>query len=146
MSYLCLAFYTVKKDKDAGELPEPENPAQFKAALIFGLLYGVILLLVAFAKEQFGNEGLYIVAIISGLTDVDAITLSMSNMIKGGGVSTSLGWKLILLASLANLLFKGIMAMVIGTGKIVKWLALTFGLSIAIGMITIFLWPENWHF
>ncbi|MDT0677110.1 MgtC/SapB family protein [Autumnicola musiva] len=139
-------FYNIKKDKDTGELPEPENPAQFKAALIFGLLYGLILLLVAFTKEQFGNQGLYVVAIISGLTDVDAITLSMSKMIKNGGVSTQLGWKLILLASLANLLFKGIMAMIIGTGKIVKWLALSFGLSIAIGLLTIFLWPENWHF
>jgi uncharacterized membrane protein (DUF4010 family) len=139
-------FYNIKRDKEAEELPEPENPAQFKTALVFGFLYGLILLLVAFAKDQFGSEGLYIVAIISGLTDVDAITLSLAQMIKGGEVETNLGWKLILLASLANLLFKGVMAAVIGTGKIVKWLVIAFGLSILVGLLTIFLWPEAWHF
>lgn len=147
MGIICAwLFYIIKSDDESEELPEPENPAQLKAALIFGLLYGLILLLVAFTKEQFGSGGLYIVAIISGLTDVDAITLSLAQMIKGDELETNLGWKLILLASLSNLLFKGIMAAVIGTGKIVKWLAIAFGLSITVGLLTIFLWPEAWHF
>ncbi|MDT0645453.1 MgtC/SapB family protein [Zunongwangia sp. F260] len=147
MGIICAwLFYIIKSDDESEELPEPENPAQLKAALIFGFLYGLILLLVAFTKEQFGSGGLYIVAIISGLTDVDAITLSMAQMIKGGEVETNLGWKLILLASLSNLLFKGVMAAIIGTGKIAKWLAIAFGLSIAAGLLTIFLWPQAWHF
>ncbi|MDT0685104.1 MgtC/SapB family protein [Autumnicola psychrophila] len=147
MGIICAwLFYTIKSDDESEELPEPENPAQLKAALIFGFLYGLILLLVAFTKEQFGSGGLYIVAIISGLTDVDAITLSLAQMIKGDELETNLGWKLILLASLSNLLFKGVMAAIIGTGKIVKWLAIAFGLSIAVGLLTIFLWPQAWHF
>jgi len=147
MSVLCVGlFYWINKEGAAKEMPQPENPAQFKSALIFGLLYGFILLAVAFAKEKFGGEGLYVVAVVSGLTDVDAITLSLSNLMKKDGLDTATGWRLILLASLSNLLFKGIMAAVLGTKKLMKWIGISFGISIATGLLIIWLWPENWHF
>lgn len=145
MILLCVGlFYLFNNDKKDDEMPEPKNPAQFKSALIFGLLYGFILLAVAFTKEEFGNEALYIVAIISGLTDVDAITLSLSQTMKGGGLNTETGWRLILLASLSNLLFKGIMAAVLGTKELTKWIAISFGISIAAGLLLMWLWPETW--
>ncbi len=146
MAALCVfLFYQINKDDDKQEMPEPENPAQFKSALIFGLLYGVILLAVAFTKEKFGNEALYVVSVISGLTDVDAITLSLSQLIKNGSLETSSGWRLILLASLSNLLFKGIMASVLGTRKLMRWVSITFGIAIASGILIMWLWPEAWH-
>lgn len=139
-------FYLINKEEKGDTMPEPENPAQFKSALIFGLLYGLILLAVAFTKQEFGNEALYAVAIISGLTDVDAITLSLSQLIKRGSLDTSLGWKLILLAALSNLLFKGVMAASLGTKKLAKLIAICFGISICSGLLIIWLWPESWHF
>ena len=145
MILLCVGlFYLFNNDEKDDEMPEPKNPAQFKSALIFGLLYGLILLAVAFTKEEFGNEALYIVAIISGLTDVDAITLSLSQTMKGGGLKTETGWRLILLASLSNLLFKGIMAAILGTKELTKWVAISFGISIAAGLLLMWLWPETW--
>lgn len=146
LSGLCVwLFFRVNKKSDEEELPEPENPAQFKTALVFGLLYGLILLVVAFAKEEFGNQGLYVVAVISGLTDVDAITLSLSRMMKTGSIEVASGWKLILLASLSNLLFKGIVAVSIGTKRLLKWIGIAFGAAIVIGLLTIWLWPSAWH-
>ena len=139
-------FYLNSKDAKGNEMPEPDNPAQLKSAIIFGLLYGFILLLVAFTKKQFGNEGLYIVSIISGLTDVDAITLSLSQMIKAERLQTDLGWKLILIASISNLVFKGVMAIVIGAKEIAKWIAVAFGIAVASGLLIIWLWPQSWHF
>lgn len=148
MALLCVAlFYLINKDSsEEDEMPEPKNPAQFKSALIFGLLYGLILLAVAFTKETFGNEALYVVSIISGLTDVDAITLSLSQLMKTGGLETSSGWRLILLASLSNLAFKGIMAATLGTRKLAKWVGISFGLSIIAGLLLMWLWPDSWHF
>lgn len=147
MALVCLGlFYFINKEGVDKDMPEPENPAQFKSALIFGLLYGFILLAVAFAKEKFGSEGLYVVAVVSGLTDVDAITLSLSNLMKKDGLDTGTGWRLILLASLSNLFFKGILAAVLGTKKLMKWVGISFGISIATGLLIIWLWPENWHF
>jgi len=147
MTLVCVGlFYLINKEDSDKDMPEPENPAQFKSALVFGLLYGVILLAVAFAKEKFGNDGLYIVALVSGLTDVDAITLSLSNLMKKEGLDTHTGWRLILLASLSNLLFKGVLAAVLGTKKLMKWVGFAFGVSIASGLLIIWLWPQNWHF
>ncbi|WP_044402645.1 MgtC/SapB family protein [Lacinutrix sp. Hel_I_90] len=140
-------FYFINKDlSKSEEMPEPENPAQFKSALIFGLLYGIILLAVAFSKEKFGNNALYIVSIISGLTDVDAITLSLSQLIKEGNLKATFGWKLILLAGLSNMLFKGVMAMVLGAKALAKWIIISFGVIITAGLLIMWLWPESWHF
>ncbi len=147
MAIICtVLFYLINKDNTDDEMPEPENPAQFKSALIFGLLYGLILLAVAFTKKEFGNEALYAVAIISGLTDVDAITLSLSQLMKGDSLATTTGWRLILLATLSNLLFKGIMAAVLGSKGLAKWIGISFGLSIVFGLFIIWLWPNSWHF
>jgi len=146
MALICLGmFYSINKDSKDDTMPEPENPAEFKSALVFGLIYGAILLAVAFANEEFGDDALYIVAIISGLTDVDAITLSLSQLIKIDALNVSTGWKLILLASLSNLVFKGVMAGILGTKQLAKWIALSFGVAITVGIFLIWLWPASWH-
>ena len=147
MTLLCIfLFYSINKDKEENEMPEPENPAQFKTALLFGLLYGGVLLAVAFTKKEFGDEALIIVTILSGLTDVNAITLSLSKLMQGGGLETSTGWRLILLAALSNLFFKGIIAAALGTKRLLKWIGIVFGIAIVFGLLIIWLWPENWHF
>ncbi len=139
---LCvLLFYFIQKEDQDDTMPEPKNPAQFKSALIFGLLYGLILLGVAFVNEEMGTEAMYIVAILSGLTDVDAITLSLSQIMKNGSMEVDRGWRLILLASLSNLFFKGVLAVVLGTKVLAKWVSILFGIAIAAGLLIIWLWP-----
>ncbi|MCO6477342.1 MAG: MgtC/SapB family protein [Phaeodactylibacter sp.] len=59
--------------------PEIGNPINFKEALFFALIYIAIQFVVGYAEEQFGDKGVYIASAISGLTDVDAITISMAN-------------------------------------------------------------------
>ncbi|MBC2838924.1 MgtC/SapB family protein [Robiginitalea sp. SC105] len=143
---LCVWMYLrISRDQSLDAIPEPKNPAQFKSALVFGLLYGLILLAVAFIKQEYGNEALYGLAVVSGLTDVDAITLSLSQLMRQDRLDISTGWKLILLASLSNLAFKGAMAAVLGTRKLGRWIGACFGLSLVIGLFIIWLWPENWH-
>lgn len=147
MALICLGlFYIISKNEVDDKMPEPENPAQFKSALIFGLLYGAILLAVAFTDQEFGDGALYIVAIVSGLTDVDAITLSLAQMMKTEGLNTSIGWRLILLAILSNLIFKGIMAAVLGSRQLAKWIGISFGSTLVFGLAVMWLWPESWHF
>ena len=122
MALLCgFMFYKIQKEKRNDTMPEPKNPAQLKTAITFGLLYGIMLLAVAFLNEKFDEDALYIAAVISGLTDVDAITLSLSQIIKQGDLKVDIGWRLILLASLSNLLFKGILAVILGTKRLAKW-------------------------
>lgn len=58
------------------------------------------------AKEHFGSGGLYVVAVLDGLTDRDAITLSISQLATDERLDAGTGWRLILVASLANSFFK----------------------------------------
>jgi len=63
---------------------ELKNPLQFFTALQFGLLLGVILLLATAMEKWYGDQGIYLLALFSGLMDVDAITLSLSRMAEEG--------------------------------------------------------------
>lgn len=131
-------FYFSKNDNSI--MPEPENPAQFKTAVIFAILYAVILLAIAFVKDKFSAVGLYIVAIISGLTDMDAITLSLSNMMNDGKIEATSGWSLILLAALSNLVFKGGIVAFLGNKKLLKIIAPAFSLTLLVGALVWWFW------
>ncbi|MBB4079834.1 uncharacterized membrane protein (DUF4010 family) [Lewinella aquimaris] len=144
MALICLGLYLFNTEKDEEELPDPDNPAQLKAALIFGGLYALIIFAVAVVKDYFGQQGLYVVAIISGLTDVDAITLSLSNTIRSGGLTAERGWSLILLAALSNMVFKAGMAVVLGSRRLATYIIVATGATLGAGALVLWLWPESW--
>jgi uncharacterized membrane protein (DUF4010 family) len=139
MALLAVILFYYNKN-DTQQTPEPDNPAQFKTAIIFAFLYAVILLAIAFVKDKFGQVGLYFVAIISGLTDMDAITLSLSNMMNDERIEAATGWNLILLAALSNLVFKGAIAVFIGNRKLAKIIIPTFGLTLLAGGLVWWFW------
>ena len=98
-------------------MPEQENPARLQVALTFAGLYVVILFAVSAAREHLGSDAIYIVAFVSGLTDVDAMTLSVGQLFSRGNLEADTAWRAIFLASLANLLFKVGAACVLGTAE-----------------------------
>jgi uncharacterized membrane protein (DUF4010 family) len=131
-----------KQRKGDFKMQDQKNPAELKSAITFGLLYAVISFLSAAAKDKFGIEGLYVVSILSGLTDMDAITLSTAKMAEQKTIDASLGWRLILIAFLANLVFKGGIAMVIAGKDFAKTITLLFGIAILTGLAILFIWPS----
>jgi uncharacterized membrane protein (DUF4010 family) len=140
MVILALGTYALSRQKGDG-LPEQGNPAELKSALIFAGLYAVVLFAIAVAQHYLGNRGLYIVAVISGLTDMDAITLSTAQLVNQGGVDHRTGWRVIVLASMANLVFKGGTVIAISGRKLGRRIAVLFGIAIAAGAGVIFFWP-----
>jgi uncharacterized membrane protein (DUF4010 family) len=127
--------------REKAEPPEPANPAQLKSALVFGALYAAVLLAVAFAQERFGTAGLFTVAALSGLTDMDAITLSTARLVSGGGLDPATGWRAILLAALSNLVFKAGTVAVLGSRRMLGRVAVLFGAALAAGGLIFWLWP-----
>jgi uncharacterized membrane protein (DUF4010 family) len=127
--------------KEPAELGEQKNPAHLEAALLFALVYALIKLAVAAAKEHYGTAGLYGVGVISGLTDMDAITLSTARLVETNGVEASIGWRTILIAALANLAFKGTAVAILGTPQLFIRVAFLFGLSLVAGGLIFWLWP-----
>ncbi len=123
------------------EMPEHGNPSELKSALWFGLLYAVVVFAIAAAKQHFGERGLYFVAGLSGLTDMDAITLSTSQLVNTGRLDPSHGWKLILIASMSNLVFKAAIVAVLDRGLLLKAIIVPFCLTLAAGAFLLSLWP-----
>ncbi|WP_162427368.1 MgtC/SapB family protein [Pontibacter pudoricolor] len=142
MAVLIVLGFFFKKE-NAGRMPEQENPAQLKTALIFGAIYAIVIVATSAAKDHFGNSGLYIVAIISGLTDVDAITLSTSRLMNAETIDQQTGWKVIMIAALSNIGFKGAMVAVLANRPLFVRVALLFGLSLVAGLLIVWLWPER---
>lgn len=141
LGLLALAMM-LKGGGDKAALPEPENPSELKPAMIFAALYAVVLLAVAAAKEYFGNRGMYAVALLSGLTDMDAITLSVAQLVEQGRLPAQTGWRLVVAASLANLVFKGGTVVMLGSRALRGWIAALFGSALAVGGLILWLWPR----
>ena len=122
-------WYGVRRNS-APTMPEQENPTQLKSAVVFGVMYAVVLFALAAAEKYIGGEGLYAVAAISGLTDMDAITLSTARMsIEDPKIAES-GWRLIVVAALSNLTFKSAIAGVLGGWQLLRRIALLFSIPL----------------
>lgn len=134
MALLAVGMYCLARGEHE-ELPQPGNPAELTSALLFGGLYAVVRLAVAAAKNSLGETGLYGVAVLSGLHDLDAITLSTAQLVDRGQVEPQTGWRLILIATLSNLVFKGCLVAVLGHRRLLYWVAVLFGASLAGGLL-----------
>ena len=121
---------------------EGQQPADLKTAFTFAALYVVVLFAVAYAKERAGTRGLYLVSALSGLTDVDAITLSVARLVGSGQIDPSQGWRLVVVGLLSNLVFKGAMAAVLGDRRLRRWIVLIFGAELVAGAAVLALWPS----
>lgn len=100
--------------KDALPIPQTRNPTELRAAVGFGLLYAAVLLCAAWLSDIAGQGGLYLLALASGLTDVDAIALSTLRLHTTGKIESLPAAISILLAMLANLGFKAGLAFALG--------------------------------
>ncbi len=141
MAGITLGLFFVASPEREDSMYEEEAPSDLRTALVFGLLYAVVLLAVAAAKEHFGPRGLFFVAALSGLTDMDAITLSTAQLIQSGQLTADTGWRMILVGGMSNLVFKGAAVALIGGRKPLRWVAPVFGLSLAAGALLLWLWP-----
>jgi uncharacterized membrane protein (DUF4010 family) len=91
---------------------------------------------------------LYWIAGISGLTDVDAITLSTAKMFSEDRVDGDVAWRVILIATLSNLLFKTGAVALLGSRRLLLIVSVAFAIAITGGVALLLLWPAEWmaHF
>ena len=139
VALVTLLWFWWRGQSDA--MPAQENPSELKSALIFGALYAGILFAVAFVKETFGDRGLYFVAGLSGLTDVDAITLSTSQLVNLNRLDASYGWRLIVVATMSNLVFKAGTVVALGHRALALRVCACFGAVLLVGILFLWFWP-----
>ena len=101
------AFLYLAPHNDDEEDMQITNPFELRPAITFGLLFGLILLIARAAQMYLGDTGVFISAFVSGLADVDAITLSMAELSGSGDITMSTAARAIIIAIMANTLVKG---------------------------------------
>jgi len=92
-----------------------KNPLQLSEAIKFALLFGVIYGSIKLVEAKFGQTGVYVISFLSGLTDVDAITLSLSQMSKTKEIMLTTALYGIVIASLTNTFVKLLIAFYLGS-------------------------------
>jgi uncharacterized membrane protein (DUF4010 family) len=120
MVYVALLYRRLGIDGTDSELPALEvgNPAELKVAIGFAVSFALVLLLVAWMNDIFSDTGVFIIAFFSGLTDVDAITVSNIRLYSLGNLSANVTVIAVVVAFVANLLFKLGVVYVVGSSDL----------------------------
>jgi len=121
-----------------------KNPLQLSEAIKFGLLFGIIYGAINMVENHYGDIGVYIVSTLSGITDVDAITLSLSQLASDQKLTFQTSAAGIVIASAMNSLVKLGIVFWMG-GRAIGW-RLTLFFLVTLGMMGAGLWGNYFFF
>ena len=121
-------------------MPQQTNPTQLKSAVVFGLIYAAVLLALALAKHLWNGQGLYAVAFFSGLTEMDAVTLSTARLSLSDATVATDGWRMIVVAAMANLISKASIAGILGGRRLLAQIAAWFAIPMLGGAALLAWW------
>lgn len=97
---------------------EAQNPTQLRVAAGFGLVYAAVLFGAAWLSQTWGSSGLYAMATVSGIADVDAISLSSLQLFNTGKIDARTAVTAIVVAYLANIVIKFAITLVAGSAAL----------------------------
>jgi uncharacterized membrane protein (DUF4010 family) len=118
LGYGLYLFLSQRPPEEAEEVAF-SNPFELGAALKFGLLFAVVLLVSKAASLYAGDVGVYLSSFITGLPDADAVTLSMARLSGvGGGLGLRTGARAIVIGAMANTLTKAGIVLVTGSPQL----------------------------
>lgn len=98
------------------------NPIDLKSALTYGLVLTVLFVSVRATEAWLGDKGIYLLSAISGIADVDAVSLSLAEA-ANQGLSESVAYFGILIAVAVNTLVKAGIVFVIAGKRLARWCA-----------------------
>jgi len=135
-----LSAWLVRR-RDVGQAPgmaRVSNPLELRMALVFGGLLALVILLGKAALNFFGESGLYLLAAVSGIADVDAINLTLSRMSLTELPLEVVVWGIII-ASSSNTLLKGLLAVSVGGAGMGLRVLLPLFVAATSGLLTVWL-------
>jgi len=127
---------TFRRQEEPTEHPTVKNPFELGSAIKVGLMFGVVLLLTKAATEYLGTEGLYVVSLVSGGTDVDAVVVASAKHATEG-LDAVVATTSIVIAIAANTIVKTVLAWSIGKSALGKRVAVTGALIIVAGGVAL---------
>jgi uncharacterized membrane protein (DUF4010 family) len=117
---------------------EMTNPFSLMPALKFAAIYAAVLVISRAASDNYGAGGVYAAAILTGLVDVNAITLSAASLVAKGQLPTHVGVLAVVLAAASNTIVKAGITLFFGSPKMFKKVLPWFAAILALGGIAVF--------
>jgi uncharacterized membrane protein (DUF4010 family) len=111
---ICLLLWRRGRSTEKAEVESGHNPFELGDAIKFGALFAVVIFVAKVAQVYFGNTGLYLAGALAGLTDVDAIALSMAHLAQQDPASSGPAARTIVIAVISNTMVKCGMAIWLG--------------------------------
>ena len=125
----------ITREQTATEEKRLNNPFSLKQAFKLGAAYAIIRLAAAAAKHFFSDAGLYAAAALAGLTNVDAITISVTRMYSHDDIGSDVAALSIAIAVLSNTFVKAGIAFFIGGKRVGRFVGLVLLPSAALGIL-----------
>jgi len=122
-----------ERERSHPEEPELRNPFALGTALKFGLLLAAIVLLAEGLRRLFGETGVYMLAAVGGLADVDAVTLSLAR-VAGRTLDLETAARGIVLVTVVNSVVKGALCAGIARAPLARLVGGRIALVIAAGL------------
>ena len=112
------------------------HPLKLSTAIKFGLAFAVVLIIVEIAQELFGSIGVYFASAITGLTDVDAIALSVSRLASNAQLDIRVAGMAVVIAVLMNTIAKGAIAYFMGSRDLRRTVMRAFSAIFFVGFFS----------
>ena len=109
-----LMLWRRSRSRETGVVTAGANPFELSEAIKFGLMFGIVTVVAKAAEAYLGTAGLYLAGAVAGLTDVDAISLSMANLSRTSPEILTIAQRTIVIAVISNTLVKCAMAAFMG--------------------------------
>lgn len=122
-----------KTQTDSVNKLELDNPIELRVALQYAGILTFISVAVRATEDWFGSTGVYILAAISGIADVDAVSISLARSVNSG-MPSELAVTGILIAVFVNTLTKTIITRVIGGAILARWCGIILSSSLALSI------------
>jgi len=135
--YIAMLYFTSKRE-DIPQNIEFKNPFDLKEALLMGIVFGATLAFIALSNRYMGDMGVYAVALVSGVADVDAIILSLSSLAKSG-LNPATAHHAIIIAIVTNTLAKSALVLFLGTKRLFQLVFTYYLISVGAFVITAFM-------
>ncbi len=127
------------RDKELKKDFDFQSPFALIPAIKFGLFFAFVLFVSKLFSVLWGSGGIYLASLISGLADVDAITISMATLAMKGDISAKTAVSAITIAVCSNTVVKGGIAYLFGAKKFGKIVAAVFGGLLILGLLMLLL-------
>ena len=141
---LLTAYRVYRLQQHNGETPSlnPGNPLDIRNAVVFTLIYTGITFGMYYARQWSGQVGVYLSGAISGIADIDAITISSAKWASADTEQTGFAASVIILAILSNTVFKAVLSYIRGSEALGKSVVTGFGIILITGTTWLLLWSH----